>query len=113
MRVDGQGGTILTLQHRGLADAESARLHNEGWASSLDRIDRLVTPAGPIPGHRNGDMNAAFSSRLSRRQDALDARRDGTGDRALAKLVRPYRGRYLQSRQPGRNVEDRVGSWCQ
>ena len=49
MRVDVQGGTILTLQHRGLADAESARLHHEGWAVSLERIDRLVTLAGPIP----------------------------------------------------------------
>ena len=49
VRADGQGGTILTLQQTGLADAESARLHHEGWVSSLDRIDKLVTPAGPIP----------------------------------------------------------------
>lgn len=49
VRPDGQGGSILTLQQTGLADAESARLHHEGWSSSLDRIDALVTPAGPIP----------------------------------------------------------------
>lgn len=49
MRANGQGGTILTLQQTGLADAESAWLHHEGWTSSLDRIDKLVTPASPIP----------------------------------------------------------------
>ena len=32
------GSTILTMQQTGLADAESARLHHQGWASSLDRI---------------------------------------------------------------------------
>ena len=47
--ADGHGGPILTLQQTGLADAESARFHHKGWASSLDRIDKLVTPAGPIP----------------------------------------------------------------
>ena len=46
---DGVGGTILTMQQTGLADAESARLHREGWSSSLDRLDKLITPAGPIP----------------------------------------------------------------
>ncbi len=49
VRADGQGGSILTLQQTGLADAESARLHQEGWTSSLGRIDKLVAPAGPIP----------------------------------------------------------------
>ena len=49
VRGDGQGGSILTLRQTGLADAESARLHHEGWTSSLNRIDKLVTPAGPIP----------------------------------------------------------------
>jgi len=46
---DGAGGTILTMQQTGLADAESARLHREGWSSSLDRLDKLIAPAGPIP----------------------------------------------------------------
>ena len=46
---DGAGGTILTMQQTGLADAESARLHREGWSSSLDRLDALIAPAGPIP----------------------------------------------------------------
>ena len=49
VREDGRGGSILTLHQTGLADADSARLHHEGWTSSLGRIDRLVTPAGPIP----------------------------------------------------------------
>ena len=46
---DGRGGSILTLHQTGLADADSARLHHEGWTSSLGGIDRLVTPTGPIP----------------------------------------------------------------
>ena len=49
VRDDGAGGTILTMQQTGLADAESARLHHEGWASSLGRISALITPTGPIP----------------------------------------------------------------
>ena len=35
------GSTILTMLQTGLADAESARLHHQGWASSLDRIGPL------------------------------------------------------------------------
>ena len=31
-----------------LADAESARLHHERWASSFGRISALITPTGPI-----------------------------------------------------------------
>ena len=49
VRDDGAGGTILTMQQTGLADAESARLHHEGWTSSLGRIDAMITPTGPIP----------------------------------------------------------------
>ena len=49
VRADGQGGSILPLQQTGLADAGSARLHQEGWTSLLGGIDKLVAPAGPIP----------------------------------------------------------------
>ena len=49
VRDDGAGGTILTMQQTGLADAESARLHHEGWTSTLGRIDAMITPTGPIP----------------------------------------------------------------
>lgn len=44
VRPDGHGGTILCMRQTGLADAESARLHHEGWASSLNRIGPLVPP---------------------------------------------------------------------
>jgi len=46
---DGAGCSIVTMHQTGLADAESARLHREGWTSSLDRLDDLIAPAGPIP----------------------------------------------------------------
>jgi uncharacterized protein YndB with AHSA1/START domain len=45
VRTDGYGGTILSMHQTGLADAESARLHHEGWASSLNRIG-LLCPSG-------------------------------------------------------------------
>jgi uncharacterized protein YndB with AHSA1/START domain len=41
VRPDGHGGTILSMIQTGLPDAESARLHHEGWASSLSRITPL------------------------------------------------------------------------
>ena len=44
VRTDGYGGTILSIRQTGLADAESARLHHEGWASSLARIGPLCRP---------------------------------------------------------------------
>ena len=44
VRPDGYGGTILSMHQTGLADAESARLHHEGWASSLNRIGLLCPP---------------------------------------------------------------------
>jgi uncharacterized protein YndB with AHSA1/START domain len=44
VRPDGRGGTILTMYQTGLPDAESARLHHEGWASSLSRIGPLLSP---------------------------------------------------------------------
>jgi len=44
VRTDGYGGTILSMRQTGLADAESARLHHEGWASSLTRIGPLCRP---------------------------------------------------------------------
>ena len=49
VRADGQGGKVLALEQAWLADTESARLYHEGWAYSLDRIDKLVTPAGAVP----------------------------------------------------------------
>jgi uncharacterized protein YndB with AHSA1/START domain len=41
VRPDVRGGTILSMYQTGLPDAESARLHHEGWASSLNRIEPL------------------------------------------------------------------------
>ena len=43
VRPDGRGGTILSMCQTGLPDAESARLHHEGWASSLNRIEPLFS----------------------------------------------------------------------
>jgi hypothetical protein len=43
VRPDGHGGTILSMIQTGLPDAESARLHHEGWASSLSRITPLFS----------------------------------------------------------------------
>jgi len=36
------GGTKLVLQHNDLADDEIAARHNEGWTSSLSKLERLV-----------------------------------------------------------------------
>ena len=44
VRTDGHGGTILGMHQTGLVDAESARLHHQGWASSLNRIGSLCPP---------------------------------------------------------------------
>ena len=38
VRGDGHDGTILSMDQTGLPDADSARLHHEGWSSSLNRI---------------------------------------------------------------------------
>lgn len=35
-----EGGARLVLEHRDLADDEAAERHTEGWASSLDRLER-------------------------------------------------------------------------
>ena len=43
VRPDLHGGTILSMHQTGLADAESARLHHQGWASSLGRIGPLFS----------------------------------------------------------------------
>ena len=45
VRPDGHGGTILNMRQTGLADAESTRLHHEGWTSSLNRIAPLCQRA--------------------------------------------------------------------
>ena len=39
---DGDGGSIFTLVHSGLADEESATNHNMGWTSSLKKLERMA-----------------------------------------------------------------------
>lgn len=41
LQPDPDGGTRLVLVHTGLADADDAQGHAEGWALSLDRLARL------------------------------------------------------------------------
>lgn len=36
------GGSMFTLIHSGLADEESAANHNQGWTSSLRKLERLA-----------------------------------------------------------------------
>lgn len=43
------GGTRLVLQHTGLADADDAQGHREGWELSLDRLAGL-DPTASAPG---------------------------------------------------------------
>ena len=35
------GGARFVMIHSGLADDESAQMHNEGWTSSLRKLERL------------------------------------------------------------------------
>ena len=42
VRQNQDGPVILSLQQTGLADLASARLHAEGWESSLGRIDDVL-----------------------------------------------------------------------
>ena len=42
VRQDKNGPVLLTLRQTGLADLASARLHAEGWESSLSRIDDVL-----------------------------------------------------------------------
>lgn len=39
---DGDGGSRLTLDHRDLADDETATRHTAGWTSSLRKLERLA-----------------------------------------------------------------------
>ncbi|PIB22901.1 hypothetical protein BFP76_10270 [Amylibacter kogurei] len=39
---DGKGGSIFTLTHSGLADEESAQNHNQGWTSSLRKLETMA-----------------------------------------------------------------------
>ena len=39
---DGNGGTLFTLTHSGLADEESKKNHEMGWTSSLRKLERLA-----------------------------------------------------------------------
>jgi uncharacterized protein YndB with AHSA1/START domain len=41
VRPDPSGGAIFTLVHSGLEDADSAANHNEGWTSSLRKLERM------------------------------------------------------------------------
>jgi len=43
VRPDRQGGTEFTLIHSGLADEESAQNHNQGWTSSLRKLEAMAT----------------------------------------------------------------------
>jgi len=43
---DGQG-TVMTLHHELLPDAEAHRLHNMGWNACLDNLDALVAQGTP------------------------------------------------------------------
>lgn len=42
IRSDGHGGTEFTLIHSSLADEESAQNHNQGWASSLRKLEKMA-----------------------------------------------------------------------
>lgn len=42
VKGDGDGGTEFTLTHTGLADDESAKNHNQGWTSSLRKLEALA-----------------------------------------------------------------------
>ncbi len=35
-------GTKLTLRHEGFANAEGVKQHTEGWASTLNRLEKLL-----------------------------------------------------------------------
>lgn len=41
-------GTDFVLIHRDLADAESAERHNEGWTSSIGRLERVIASLGAV-----------------------------------------------------------------
>ena len=40
---NGSGGTLFRLIHSGLADDESAENHNQGWTSSLRKLERMAS----------------------------------------------------------------------
>ena len=39
---NGTGGTLFKVIHSGLADEESAANHNQGWTSTLRKLERLA-----------------------------------------------------------------------
>ncbi|MEM7241449.1 MAG: SRPBCC domain-containing protein [Pseudomonadota bacterium] len=39
---DGSGGSVFTLTHRGLVDEESRNGHEQGWTSSIRKLEKLV-----------------------------------------------------------------------
>lgn len=39
---DGSGGTRFTLHHRDLGDDDAAKNHEQGWTSSLRKLERLA-----------------------------------------------------------------------
>ncbi|MEH6361175.1 MAG: SRPBCC domain-containing protein [Amylibacter sp.] len=42
VKPNGQGGTEFTIIHSGLADEESAQNHNQGWTSSLRKLEAMA-----------------------------------------------------------------------
>lgn len=42
IKSNGNGGTIFSVIHQGLADEPSAQNHSEGWASTLKKLERLA-----------------------------------------------------------------------
>ena len=39
---DGSGGSVFTLIHRGLVDEESRNGHEQGWTSSIRKLEKLL-----------------------------------------------------------------------
>jgi uncharacterized protein YndB with AHSA1/START domain len=46
IKPDGDG-TLLTLTHERLSSEESSKSHEQGWISSLDKLERLTAGASP------------------------------------------------------------------
>lgn len=42
VKAGNSGGTHFTLLHSGLADEESAKSHESGWASALRKLERMA-----------------------------------------------------------------------
>ncbi len=42
VKANGKGGTLFLLTHTGLADDESAKNHEQGWSSALNKLERMA-----------------------------------------------------------------------